>query len=148
MLKLVTVMMLIVFVNPALAASEYWVVQSDPSVRKCTVVQTEPQPGKTETPPAGTIVGVPYQNSGGSRDPDPARATVWRQFRIVGPHGSADRKHVDPDRPVGDDEIEIGAVQAAFTREPTCDGTRDFMSSMSGARVGLTLFATAGEVIE
>src|SRR5580700_1499578 len=29
----------------------------------------------------------------------------------------ADREHVHPNRPVGDDEIEIAAVQAAFTRE-------------------------------
>ena len=33
----------------------------------------------------------------------------------------ADRKHVDPDRPVGDDEIEIVAVQTAFPREITAE---------------------------
>jgi hypothetical protein len=78
MLKFVTVMMLIVFVSPALAASEYWVVQSDPSVRKCTVVQTEPQPGKTETPPAGTIVGAPYQTQA------EAETLIQRELRCGG----------------------------------------------------------------
>jgi len=33
----------------------------------------------------------------------------------------ADRKHVDPHRPVGNDEIEIVAVQTAFPREITAE---------------------------
>src|ERR1700693_4034816 len=33
----------------------------------------------------------------------------------------ADRKHIDPNRPVGDDEIEIVAVQTAFPREITAE---------------------------
>ena len=33
----------------------------------------------------------------------------------------ADREHVDPDRPIANDEIEIAAVQAAFAREITAE---------------------------
>ena len=33
----------------------------------------------------------------------------------------ADREHVDPNRPVGDDEIEIVAVQSTFAREVTAE---------------------------
>ena len=33
----------------------------------------------------------------------------------------ADREHVDPNRPIGDDEIEIVAVEAAFPREITAE---------------------------
>ena len=77
MLKLVTAMMLVGFVTPALAAAEYWVVQSDPSVRKCTVVQTQSQPGKAETPPQGAL-GAAYPTQ------EEADAVIKRQQRCGG----------------------------------------------------------------